>query len=288
MRSPKQRLSFLALQLHYPTLAVTWVGGVILSALYLVGGITVTQLSMGVWGVLFALNIGIGLAFNQYLRRFNLVEHERRGVGLSGMLLDLVTAPVYVAAAAAQLAGRPLVYVVTAKGSAATGDSWRTFRPHLAWAGVALSSMALGLLLGHDYPALYVWASITALVCLAPLVQLAIRRLRGVDVQRLAQTLPTVSVPAHRRIGEVLVARGLITDAQLRDLLDLQATGDGAWERLGDLAVRQGVITADQLRAALILSEAEVHGVGPDFGAAPDRGPGVDDGTPPRHDVPVG
>ena len=71
------------------------------------------------------------------MRGFHLVEHERRTWGFTGLALDLITAPVYVAAAAAQLAGRPLQYVVTAKGSAATGDGWRTFRPHLLWLGVA-------------------------------------------------------------------------------------------------------------------------------------------------------
>src|SRR6059058_4940341 len=110
------------------------------------------------------------------MRRFNLVEHERRSWGFAGLLLDLLTGPVYVAAAAAQLAGRPLVYVVTAKGSAATGDTWRTFRPHLLWLAVAAGSLIAGRLLHHDYPALYVWASLTALTCLAPLLQVSFDR----------------------------------------------------------------------------------------------------------------
>jgi hypothetical protein len=37
-----------------------WVGGVFLSSLHLVGGITVTRLSVGTWGVLFGLNIVLG------------------------------------------------------------------------------------------------------------------------------------------------------------------------------------------------------------------------------------
>ena len=101
----------------------------------------------------------VGLLFFFCMRRFHLVEHERRSWGLTGLALDLITAPVYVAAAAAQLAGRPLQYVVTAKGSAATGDGWRTFRPHLLWFGVAVLAMAAGLLLHHDYTTLYVWAA---------------------------------------------------------------------------------------------------------------------------------
>jgi hypothetical protein len=246
MRTRQQRLSFFALQTHYPTTAIAWVGGIMLTALYLVGGVTVTHLPALQWALLFGANLLVGLVFSFCMRRFNLVEHERSSWGLAGMLLDLVTAPVYVAAAAAQLAGRPLVYVVTAKGSAATGDTWRTFRPHLVWLAVAAGSMVAGALLDHDYPALYVWASLTATICAVPVLHVAVSR--GADSLRLRRMS---SVPHHRRIGEVLIAQGALTNAQLRDLLDLQATRDEAWTRIGDLAVSEGHVTPAQLATAL-------------------------------------
>lgn len=246
MRTRQQRLSFLALQTHYPTTAIAWVGGITLSALYLVGGVTVTHLPVLQWGLLFGANLLVGLVFSFCMRRFNLVEHERSSWGLAGMLLDLITAPVYVAAAAAQLAGRPLVYVVTAKGSAATGDTWRTFRPHLLWLSVAVGSLVTGWLLDHDYPSLHVWAGLTALICLLPLLHVASSR--AADAVRL---LRIRSVLRHRRIGEVLVAQGALTNAQLRELLDLQATSDTAWMRLGDLAVAEGYVTSAELATAL-------------------------------------
>ncbi len=251
MRHRQQRVSFAALQLHYPTTAMSWVGGVFLSALYLGGGITVTRLSASVWVALFGFNICVGLVFNQYLRRFNLVEHERRGFGLAGMALELMTAPVYVAAAAAQLAGRPLVYVVTAKGSATTGDTWRAFRPHLGWAAIAVGSILLGLGLGHDYPALYVWAAITVLVSLSPLAHIWASRVAARGAGRYAHSIVVASVPAERRIGDVLVARGLLTMGQLRELLDAQAMSDGPWQRLGELAVAGGYVSSAQVASAL-------------------------------------
>ncbi|MGY1833878.1 glycosyltransferase family 2 protein [Blastococcus sp. SYSU DS0510] len=246
MRTRQQRLSFFALQTHYPTTAIAWVGGVSLSILYLVGGVTVTHLPVLEWSLLFGANLLVGLFFAFCMRRFNLVEHERRSWGLSGMLLDLITAPVFVAAAAAQLTGRPLSYVVTPKGSAATGDTWRTFRPHLAWLAVAVGAMVGGALLDHDYPALYVWASITALLCSLPLAHVYITR--AAEAARFARMRPVLP---HRRIGEALVARGLLSNAQLRDLLDLQATMDQEWTRLGDLAVSEGYISQAQLSSAL-------------------------------------
>ncbi|WNV76374.1 glycosyltransferase family 2 protein [Geodermatophilus sp. DSM 44513] len=243
-----QRLSFFALQTHYPTTAMAWVGGVVLSATYLLGGVTVTHLPLTQWGLLFGANLGLGLVFAFCMRRFNLVEHERRSWGIRGLVLDLVTAPVYVAAAAAQLAGRPLVYVVTAKGSAATGDTWRTFRPHLLWLGVAVACVLGGLGLGHDYPTLYLWAGLTALVCAAPLVHVWSSRVAEVLPVQLARAR---SVLGNRRVGDVLVARGALSPRQLQQLLDLQATREEAWMRLGDLAVVEGYVTADDLADAL-------------------------------------
>jgi cellulose synthase (UDP-forming) len=248
MRTRQQRLSFFALQTHYPTSAIAWVGGVVLSSLYLLGGITITHLPLLLWGCLFGANLLVGLAFTFGMRRFNLVEHERRSWGLAGLLLDLLTGPVYVAAAAAQLAGRPLVYVVTAKGSAATRDTWRTFRPHLLWLAVAAGCIAGGRVLHRDYPTLYFWAGLTAVLCLVPLLH--------VTVQSAAEALPTRlarlrSVLGHRRVGELLVDQGLLTPAQLRGLLDLQATRDESWLRLGELAVLEGHLDEDELAAAL-------------------------------------
>jgi hypothetical protein len=245
-----QRLSFFALQSHYPTTAISWVVGVALSATYLVGGVTVTRLPALVWGILFAANIAVGMLFFRFAQRFNLVEHERRSWGLTGMALELITAPVYVAAAAAQLAGRPLAYVVTAKGAAATGDSWRTFRPHLGWAAVAAGCMAAGVLLNHDFPSLYFWASLTVVISLAPIGHLFVLSLTR-SVSGMVSRVPwSYSVVSQRRIGERLLEQGLLTVHQLEELLDLQATSEAAWQRLGDLAVERGYVDSDQLAAA--------------------------------------
>jgi cellulose synthase/poly-beta-1,6-N-acetylglucosamine synthase-like glycosyltransferase len=258
----RQRLSFFALQSHYPTTAASWVIGVALSAAYLVGGVTVTRLPATVWAVLFAANIITGMAFFEFTQRFNLVEHERRSWGVAGMALELVTAPIYVAAAAAQLAGRPLAYVVTAKGSAATGDTLRTFRPHLGWAALAGGCIISGRLLNHNYPSLYVWAGLTLLISIAPIVHLVAGHLRqqlSRVFTQLATTGPrTYSLPTQRRIGEILIRQELLTSVQLDQLLDLQATTDRAWQRLGDLAVEHGYVSNGQLSAA-IRRDARTH-----------------------------
>ena len=246
-----QRLSFFALQTHYPTTALSWVIGVLLSAIYLVGGVSVTRLPALLWAGLFIANIVTGMAFFEFIQRFNLVAHERKSWGLAGMGLELATAPIYVAAAVAQLTHRPLAYVVTAKGSAATGDTLRVFRPHLGWAALSGGCIVSGIVLDHHYPALYVWSSLTMITCLTPVVHLLTQRLAA-RLSRSSVLLPQMySLPTQRRIGGILVRQELITPAQLDRLLDLQATSDQAWQRLGDLAVTQGYVTPEELRAAL-------------------------------------
>ncbi len=243
-----QRHCFALLQTHYPLAGLNWLAGIFLFALYLLGGISVTQLPVTVWLTLFLANTVIGFAQFQMTRCLNLAEHERTSWNLTGIALELMTGPIFCAAAIAQLSGRPLTYVVTAKGAAATGDTWRTFRPHLLWLAIALGSIAAGLAFNHDYPTLLFWAGLVVLICLAPMLEAAVRR--------LAESLPGLPgrvqpVLRSRRIGQVLVEHGLITANQLRQLLDLQATADRPWLRLGDLVVAEGMVSQDQLSAAL-------------------------------------
>jgi cellulose synthase/poly-beta-1,6-N-acetylglucosamine synthase-like glycosyltransferase len=247
----RKRLAFFALQSHYPTTAVSWVSGIFLTVVYLVGGVTASRLPALIWALLFVANIVVGFVFYQLTARFNLVEHERGSWGLNGMALELMTAPVYVVAACAQLAGRPLAYVVTAKGSAATGDTLRTFRPHLAWALVAAASIGAGWVLHHDYLSLYVWAGLTLAICLAPVAWLAAQSVTAGTAPAGPEAPRNYPVPTQRRIGSILVRQGLITTAQLETLLDLQVTEDGPWRRLGELAVERGFVTRDQLAAAI-------------------------------------
>jgi cellulose synthase (UDP-forming) len=61
------------------------------------------------------------------------------------------------------------------------------------------------------------------------------------------------SVLPNRRLGDVLVASGALTNRQLRELL---ASREVAWVRPGDLAVEEGYIELSQLAAALSLPES--------------------------------
>jgi cellulose synthase/poly-beta-1,6-N-acetylglucosamine synthase-like glycosyltransferase len=168
---PAQRLSFSLLQLFYPSVAVSWVLGNVLTAVFLLGGSAV-RLPVGEWFILWLASMSASLGTFFWLRRFNLAQHEREEWGMVGLGLLLICAPVYVAAAVDYLARRPLAYAVTAKGKLSSGDSIATFRSHVLWlvASVALLTAQLGFGLGRPYPTLTFWLAVTAIICAAPLV----------------------------------------------------------------------------------------------------------------------
>jgi cellulose synthase (UDP-forming) len=165
-----QRVTFASLQFFYPSLSLAFVLGNLLSAIYLLFGVGASQLTFVPWLLFITSTSVLGLGITFWLRRFNLMPHERKSWGMTGMLLNLVTTPVYLAAGFAQLTGRSLVYRVTAKGRLSTGDDLQVFRTHIGWIVFALVCIAVGVLQGHDYPTLYFWMSITALIAATPIV----------------------------------------------------------------------------------------------------------------------
>ena len=220
MPKRSQRISFALLQTHYPFTGLAWIGGIFLFCLYLIGGVTVTQLSVWIWMGLFIANTVLAFVVVQMLASFNLAAHEREGWNLTGMALDLITGPVFCAAALAQLAGRPLLYVVTAKGRAYTRDTWRTFRPHQVWLAVSVTALVSGWLLGHNFLPLQFWAVVTAATCLAPMVHAAVQRAmptkgecgdrggrRKLKPQAAAQVEPAEGVSPDRVAGTLVGGR---------------------------------------------------------------------------------
>lgn len=163
-----QRLSYLALELFYPSVAVIWVLGSLLTALYLILGVTVIDLPLRTWAIFWLATFFTQYGTFLWLRRFNLQAHERAGSGLNGMLLSIAAGPVYVAAAAAALCRRPLSYVVTAKSDLVSSDSLATFRSHFSWAVFAAVMLVASLLMGHNHWPLRAWALVTLAAVVAP------------------------------------------------------------------------------------------------------------------------
>lgn len=163
-----QRLMYGLVQFYYPSVGCTVLLGTIATSIYLLLGITALHVNGVAWVTLWSLNMLTWFILWLWLRRFNLAKHERREIGVPGMLLALFAGPIYVAAGARALFGRRLKYVVTAKGKLRTGDSARTFGLHAAWALVAGVLLAISFVLHHDLLALRIWASLAVVVGAGP------------------------------------------------------------------------------------------------------------------------
>lgn len=212
----RQALAFAMLQLFYPSVAIGWMLSICLTGIFLTGlveGRPVTE-----WVVIWSLSMASTFGFFLWLRQFNLVEHERKDWGLSGMSLLLMCIPVYVKAGAQALRRKTLTYAVTAKGDLASPDSLRTFTPHLGWATVALVMLGISLSgIGSSFVGIQFWLGwMMAISLLAPVAWMgqALRgRLRAVtdEPDITAEDLPrALSVvdntagtarPAHDAIG---------------------------------------------------------------------------------------
>jgi cellulose synthase/poly-beta-1,6-N-acetylglucosamine synthase-like glycosyltransferase len=175
--SRRQALSYAMLQPHYPAKAIQWWLSVALTTAYMVTGAAL-HLPGALWAAFWGSSMASVMLFSVWTRRFNLTAAQRREPGLTGMVLMLVTIPVYASAGIRWLTGRGLPYVITAKGNLATPDRLRTFRPHLlgiAWAGTLLALALLGVL--HSWIVIVFWAGFSLAMCLLPvLLHLAARR----------------------------------------------------------------------------------------------------------------
>ena len=163
-----QRLSFAMLQMFYPSVAISWMLSVTLTALYMFSGVG-SHLPILDWALLWGASVGSSLLLFMWLRRFNLVEHERKDWGLIGMGLMLMCIPIYAAAAVRWLSGRKLAYAVTAKGDLTSPDNFRTFAPHVMWATVTAAMFGASYVgVASSYGIFRFWLVWTALICLCP------------------------------------------------------------------------------------------------------------------------
>lgn len=187
---PVQRVAFAGLQFFYPSIALSWILSFILSLMVLAGD-SPTQ-SSGLLAASWVASTCSTLGFFWWLRRFNLVEHEKKEWGLRGMALLLMCIPVYVAAGVQAVMRRKLTYVVTAKGNLASSDSLRTFAPQQIWLGMIVGSVAITTLLTRAiHPIALVWFGWMALVCIAPI---------AVHVRALLKRRYTPPIGESRRV----------------------------------------------------------------------------------------
>jgi cellulose synthase (UDP-forming) len=162
--SVRQRIAFTMLQQFYPSVCISWLASMLLTALFLFSGV-VTHLPIAQWAVLWSISVTSSLFLFFWLRRFNLVEHERKQWGMAGVYLMLMSIPTYVQAGLAYCFGCPLTYKVTAKGDLGSSDRVKTFSANLCWLLVAVT-----FCLFPSFLATHLWMAFVAVICAAPVI----------------------------------------------------------------------------------------------------------------------
>jgi cellulose synthase (UDP-forming) len=166
---PGQSFFYVAMQFFYPSVAISWILGFIVSALYFT--LAIQPLKVGnldwliLWGASFCLQLGSFL----WLNRFNLNEHEKHHGGVDALLLTLFTAPVYTLAALRAVTGKTLHYAVTAKGALRSSDSYHTFMTHLQWTFVSIALLLTGIVDHHEHLTQIFWDSLIGCISLLPI-----------------------------------------------------------------------------------------------------------------------
>jgi hypothetical protein len=169
--NPGRALHHMLISAYYPTAAIGWIVGALNCVLYLALGTMGVRVAAEVWAAVY-----LDLAFVQFClytanRKHNVSPHEPRGsVGAGGMLISVLTAPVYVQAMLGSILGTKVKFVVTPKGDARSVDRLATFRWHQRWAAVLAVALGVALWRQHGELAMYLWGTMLLAVCLGPMV----------------------------------------------------------------------------------------------------------------------
>lgn len=177
--SPGRLLHYGLITTFYPSMALGWLLGGINALLFLAFGVHGIDVPVQLWLALYT----DATAFQVWLyvrnRRHNVSPSELEGTsGLRGMLMSVLTSPIYTSSLVAALLRRPARFVVTAKGKSASTDTWWTFRGHLQWAILLAGALAASALLGYATPESCLWPALSLLVCLTPIALWRIERRR--------------------------------------------------------------------------------------------------------------
>ncbi len=167
---PGALLHYLLMLTYYPSVAIGWIMGILISACYLGFGITGLRTDAA-WWLTYYIDVAVmQFLLYRFMRRHNVSPHEPAGsTGLTGMLVSALTAPVYARSLIKVLFRRKLTFTVTAKGTATATDRLWTFRYSLMWAIVPVIILAAAIVYHRPYPVMIVWTAVILTVCLAPI-----------------------------------------------------------------------------------------------------------------------
>ena len=164
-------LHYLLIAAFYPSMALGWMLGLVNATLYLTLGAAGIVVPPQLWLALYIDATLFQLWVYLRNRRHNVSPFEDEdSPGLRGMVMSVLTAPIYAASLIATLLRRPARFVVTAKDSASTRDSLWAFWRHLSWALLLVVAISAAFVQGYANLDVLMWPALALLISLAPLV----------------------------------------------------------------------------------------------------------------------
>ncbi|MBQ1105673.1 glycosyltransferase family 2 protein [Streptomyces sp. 404i] len=192
---PGRLLSYTLMLVYYPMTAVNWLLGVLSCVLFLWFGASGTQVAASIWLMLYSDAAALQIGLYLWNRRHNVSPHEPEGSGgLAGMAMSALSAPIYLKSLGSAVLRTDGRFVVTPKGGQASPDRLLTFRIHLSWAAVLLSSLAASVYLDHTHVAMRTWAALGLAISLSPVAAWAwtVRQDKRAET---ARAVPVLSPP---------------------------------------------------------------------------------------------
>ena len=163
-------LHYLLISAFYPSMALGWVLGMINATLYLTLGASGIIVPPTVWLALYIDATLFQLWVYVRNRRHNVSPFEDTdSPGLRGMVMSVLTSPIYAASLITTVLRRPARFVVTAKDAASTRDSAATFWRHLVWAVLLVAAIASAFVQGYATIDVLMWPALALLITMAPL-----------------------------------------------------------------------------------------------------------------------
>jgi cellulose synthase/poly-beta-1,6-N-acetylglucosamine synthase-like glycosyltransferase len=188
---PGAMLHYFLMLTYYPSIAIGWIMGIIISACYLGFGITSLRTNNNWWLTYYVDVAATQFLLYRFMRRHNVSPHEPAGSsGLSGMLVSALTAPIYARSLIKVVFRRKLSFNVTAKGSSTSPDCLWTFRYSLMWAVVPTAIMTMAIIRGRPFPMMMAWTGIILTICLAPVGIWLLDRALGARKPRRPERAP--------------------------------------------------------------------------------------------------
>ena len=164
-------LHYLLIAAFYPSMALGWVLGLVNATLYLTLGASGIIVPPELW---LALYVDATL-FQMWVyirnRRHNVSPFEAEdSPGLRGMLMSVLTSPIYAASLISTILRLPARFVVTAKDAASNRDSLKVFWRHLIWTLLLAGAIATAFVQGYANVDVLMWPTLAVLITLAPMV----------------------------------------------------------------------------------------------------------------------